>query len=150
MGPAWKKAHIVSQPTIEEEPEEEVTGEVVAMGDIVATGEPAVEVATDKDTTMEDAPAVALVAEAGPSAEMVRMMGHGEGHCGGVAGDPVGQHGQWVHRAKPGGNRLAQLPGDVQTARVFRSAGAARDDDHPSTGHLGGSGAHEGYSGCAG
>ena len=72
MGPAQKKARIVSQLTIEEEPEEEVTGEVAVTEEVAVAGKPVVEVAVDEDMTMQDVPAVAPVAEAGPSAEVMR------------------------------------------------------------------------------
>ena len=73
MGPARKKACIVLQLTIEEEPEEEETGEAMAMGEVEATGEPVVEVAVDEDATMQDAPEAAPMAEAGLSADVMRM-----------------------------------------------------------------------------
>ena len=72
MGPVWKKAHIVLQLTIEEELEEEETGEVTE--EVVVVGEPAVEVTVDEDTMMQDMPVVALVAEVGLSAEATRTM----------------------------------------------------------------------------
>ena len=43
------------------------------MEEVVVAGEPAVEVVVDEDMTMQDTPAVAPVAEAGPSAEVTRM-----------------------------------------------------------------------------
>ena len=73
MGPARKKACMVLQPTIEEEPEEEAMGEVVAMGE-TAREVTMPEVATDEDTTMQDVPVVVPVAEAGLSAETARTM----------------------------------------------------------------------------
>ena len=49
-------------------------GEVVEMEEVVAVGKPVAEVVVDKDVTMQDMPAVALVAEVGPSVEATRMM----------------------------------------------------------------------------
>ena len=63
----------MSQPTIEEELEEEVTGEAMAMGEVEAAGEPAAEVVADEDTTMLDAPEAAPMAEVGPSVDVTRM-----------------------------------------------------------------------------
>ena len=54
-GPVRKKARIVSQLTIEEVPEEEVTGEVAVMEEIAATEEVVAEVVVDEDMTMQDA-----------------------------------------------------------------------------------------------
>ena len=48
MGPAHKKVCIVSQPMIEEEPEEEA----MATEEVEVVGEPAAEVAVDEDATM--------------------------------------------------------------------------------------------------
>ena len=73
MGPVCKKAHVVSLPTIEEETEEEVTGEVVVMEEAEVVGEPVAEVVVDEDVTMQDVPEVVPLAEAGPSAETTRM-----------------------------------------------------------------------------
>ena len=61
------------QPTIKEEPEEEATDEVAVTEEVAAAGKPAVEVVVDEDATMQDALAVALVAEAVWSAEATRM-----------------------------------------------------------------------------
>ena len=60
------------QPTIMEELEEEEIGEVVETEEIVAVGEPVMEMAVDEDTTMQDAPVVVLMAEEGPLAEAMR------------------------------------------------------------------------------
>ena len=63
----------MSQPTIKEELEEEAMGEVAAMGKIAVAGKPVAKMAVNKDTTMQDVPAVVSVGKAGPSAEVVRM-----------------------------------------------------------------------------
>ena len=73
MGPACKKVRIVSQPTIEEEPEEEVMGEAMVTGEVEAAGELAAEAVADEDATMRDAPEAAPMAEAGPSVDVTRM-----------------------------------------------------------------------------
>ena len=59
---------------IEEEPEEEATGEVMAMGEVEVVGKPAAEVAVDKDATMQDVPEAAPMAEVGPLADVTRML----------------------------------------------------------------------------
>ena len=64
MGPACKKQCIVSQPTIEEEPEEEATGEAMVMEEVGAAGGPVAEAAVDEDATMQDALEVVPLAEA--------------------------------------------------------------------------------------
>ena len=61
------------QPTIKEEQGEEATDEVAVTEEVAAAGKPAVEVVVDEDATMQDALAVALVAEAVWSAEATRM-----------------------------------------------------------------------------
>ena len=63
----------MSQLTIEEEPEEEVTGEAMATGEVEAAGEPVAEVAVDEDATMQDALEAAPMAEVGPLADATRM-----------------------------------------------------------------------------
>ena len=63
----------MSQPTIEEEPEEEATGEAMATGEVEAAGKPVAEVVVDEDATMQDALEAAPMAEAGPSADVTRM-----------------------------------------------------------------------------
>ena len=61
-GPACKKVCIVSQPTIEEEPEEAATGEAMVMEEVGVAGEPAAEAAVDEDAAMQDVPeAVPLI-----------------------------------------------------------------------------------------
>ena len=62
------------QPTIKEEPEEGVTGEVMATGEVEAAGEPVAEVVVDEDATMQDVPEAAPMAEVGPLAESMRML----------------------------------------------------------------------------
>ena len=47
---------------------------MVATEEVVVVGKPAAEVVVDEDATMQDTPAVVLVAKAGPSAEAMRMM----------------------------------------------------------------------------
>ena len=54
----------MSQPTIEEEPEEEATGEVMAMEEVEVAGKPAAEVVMDEDTTMQEVPEAVPMAEA--------------------------------------------------------------------------------------
>ena len=72
-GPAHKKVCIMSQPTIEEELEEEAMGEAMVMGEVEAAGELAAEVVVDEDATMRDMPEAAPMAEAGPSVDATRM-----------------------------------------------------------------------------
>ena len=62
------------QLTIEEEPEEEATGEAMAMEEVEVAGEPAVEAAMDEDTTMQDAPEVIPLAEVGQLADATRTL----------------------------------------------------------------------------
>ena len=52
MGPVHKKVRVMSQPTIEEEPEEEAMGEAMVTEEAEAAGEPAVEAVVDEDATM--------------------------------------------------------------------------------------------------
>ena len=109
-GPA-QKAHIVLQPTFEEEPEEKVTGEVVATEEVVVVGKPAAEVVVDEDATMQDTCGCA----GGQSGTISRSNEDDAKGCHkGIAGNPVRQDNTWVPRAEPGGNHLAKLPGDAQ------------------------------------
>ena len=113
MGPACKKVHVVLQLTIEEEPEKEVTGEVMVMEEAEAAGEPVVEVVVDEDVTMQDMPEVALLAEAGLSADATRtLLMDAVKALLGVQSDGT------IPRlsAKPGGDCLAKPTGDVQVA----------------------------------
>ena len=52
MGPVHKKVRVMSQPTIEEEPEEEAMGEAMVTEEAEAAGEPVVEAVVDEDVTM--------------------------------------------------------------------------------------------------
>ena len=73
-GLVCKKVCVVSQLTIEEEPEEEATGEAMVTGEVEAAGELAAEAVAEEDTTMRDAPEAAPRAEAGPSVDASRML----------------------------------------------------------------------------
>ena len=68
MGPVHK-VRIMSQLMIEEEPEEEATGEVVVTEEVAVVGEPVAEAMMDEDTTIQEPP----VAKLGPSVEVTRM-----------------------------------------------------------------------------
>ena len=72
-GPACKKACVVLQLTIEEEPEEEATGEAMVTGEVEAAGELVVEVVADEDATMWDTLEAAPMAEVGLSVDATRM-----------------------------------------------------------------------------
>ena len=74
MGLVRKKARIVSQPTIEEEPEEEATGEAMATGEVEVAGKLAAEVVADEDATMWDVLEAAPMAEAGLLVDAMRML----------------------------------------------------------------------------
>ena len=110
-GLACKKVRIVSQPTIEEEPEEEATGEAMATGEVEAAGEPAVEVVVDEDATMQDAPEAAPMAEVGPLADATRMS-----PMDAVDALTVHRYHPRVPPDEPGGDRLADASRDVQVA----------------------------------
>ena len=60
----------MSQPTIEEELEEEA----MVMEEVEAVGEPVVEAVADKDATMRDAPEADPLTEAGPSVDAMRAL----------------------------------------------------------------------------
>ena len=62
----------MSQLMIEEELEEEATGEVMVTEEAEAAGEPVAEAVVDEDTTMQDTPEVAPMAEVGPLADAMR------------------------------------------------------------------------------
>ena len=137
---------------IEEEPEEEVTGEAMVMEEAEAAGKPAAEAVVDEDTTMQDMPEVALLAEAGLSADATRTspMEAIEALLGVWSNGTIRGIRAWIPPAKPGGDCLAEPTGDAQVARVVRPLGEAQTDDNLLVGHLGGPGACVECSQCAG